>query len=103
MEDRAGIALAEVAHRAVIDEVERVVRPEHRRVRPVDAAQRGRLDERLIEVLTAARRAVGIPILIRLLAVEREPRLLEVEAIIAQTKSNLHDKTFLSDLAEEFG
>jgi hypothetical protein len=27
----------------------------------------------------------------------------QVEAIIAQTKSNLHDKTFLSDLAEEFG
>jgi hypothetical protein len=27
----------------------------------------------------------------------------EVEAIIAQTKSNLHDKTFLSDLAEQFG
>jgi hypothetical protein len=26
-----------------------------------------------------------------------------VEAVIAQTKSNLHDKTFLSDLAEEFG
>jgi hypothetical protein len=27
----------------------------------------------------------------------------QVEAIIAQTKSNLHDKTFLSDVAEEFG
>ncbi len=27
----------------------------------------------------------------------------QVEAIIAQTKSNLHDKTFLSDMAEEFG
>ena len=27
----------------------------------------------------------------------------QVEAIIAQTKANLHDKTFLSDLAEEFG
>jgi hypothetical protein len=27
----------------------------------------------------------------------------QVEAIVAQTKSNLHDKTFLSDLAEEFG
>ncbi len=27
----------------------------------------------------------------------------QVEAIISQTKSNLHDKTFLSDLAEEFG
>jgi hypothetical protein len=30
-------------------------------------------------------------------------QLDEVEAVIAQTKSNLHDKTFLSDLAEEFG
>jgi len=27
----------------------------------------------------------------------------QIEAIIAQTKANLHDKTFLSDLAEEFG
>ena len=27
----------------------------------------------------------------------------QVEAIIAQTKSNLHDKTFLSDIAEQFG
>ena len=26
-----------------------------------------------------------------------------MEAVIAQTKANLHDKTFLSDLAEEFG
>jgi hypothetical protein len=30
-------------------------------------------------------------------------QLDQVEAIIAQTKSNLHDKTFLSDLAEQFG
>jgi hypothetical protein len=30
-------------------------------------------------------------------------QLDQVEAIIAQTKANLHDKTFLSDLAEEFG
>src|SRR5205823_708363 len=35
-EPRARIALAEVAHRAVIDEVERAVGAEHRRVRPVD-------------------------------------------------------------------
>jgi hypothetical protein len=27
----------------------------------------------------------------------------QIEAIVAQTKSNLHDKTFLADLAEEFG
>src|SRR5882672_6885738 len=27
----------------------------------------------------------------------------QVEAIIAQTRGNLHDKTFLSDLAEDFG
>ncbi len=27
----------------------------------------------------------------------------QVEAVVAQTKSNLHDKTFLSDVAEEFG
>jgi len=27
----------------------------------------------------------------------------QVEAVIAQTRSHLHDKTFLSDLAEEFG
>jgi hypothetical protein len=27
----------------------------------------------------------------------------QVEAVIAQTKSNLHDKTFLADLAEQFG
>src|SRR5204862_4318185 len=27
----------------------------------------------------------------------------QVEAVIAQTRANLHDKTFLSDLAEEFG
>jgi len=27
----------------------------------------------------------------------------QVEALIAQTKSNLHDKNFLSDLAEQFG
>ena len=30
-------------------------------------------------------------------------QLDQVEAIIAQTKANLHDKTFISDLAEEFG
>jgi hypothetical protein len=30
-------------------------------------------------------------------------QLDQVEAVIAQTKSNLHDKTFLSDIAEEFG
>ena len=30
-------------------------------------------------------------------------QLDQVEAVIAQTKSNLHDKTFLSDVAEEFG
>lgn len=30
-------------------------------------------------------------------------QLDQVEAIIAQTKANLHDKTFLSDLAEQFG
>jgi hypothetical protein len=30
-------------------------------------------------------------------------QLDQVEAVIAQTKSNLHDKSFLSDLAEEFG
>jgi hypothetical protein len=30
-------------------------------------------------------------------------QLDQVEAVIAQTKANLHDKTFLSDLAEEFG
>ena len=27
----------------------------------------------------------------------------QIEALIAQTKSNLHDKSFLSDLAEQFG
>jgi hypothetical protein len=30
-------------------------------------------------------------------------QLDQVEAIIAQTKGNVHDKTFLSDLAEQFG
>jgi hypothetical protein len=30
-------------------------------------------------------------------------QLDQVEAVIAQTKSSLHDKTFLSDLAEQFG
>jgi hypothetical protein len=30
-------------------------------------------------------------------------QLDQVEAVVAQTKANLHDKTFLSDLAEEFG
>jgi hypothetical protein len=30
-------------------------------------------------------------------------QLDQVEAIIAQTKANLHDKSFLSDLAEQFG
>lgn len=30
-------------------------------------------------------------------------QLDQVEAIIAQTRANLHDKTFLADLAEEFG
>jgi hypothetical protein len=30
-------------------------------------------------------------------------QLDQVEAIVAQTKSNLHDKTFLADMAEEFG
>jgi hypothetical protein len=30
-------------------------------------------------------------------------QLDQVEAVIAQTKANLHDKTFLADLAEEFG
>jgi hypothetical protein len=30
-------------------------------------------------------------------------QLDQVEAVIAQTKGNLHDKTFLSDLAEQFG
>src|SRR5437899_221200 len=86
MEHRARVALAEVAHRAVIDEVERAVRAEHRRVRPVDAAQRGRLDERLIVVLLAAGCAVGVVELIRLLAVEREPRLLEAEPLTGRLK-----------------
>jgi hypothetical protein len=30
-------------------------------------------------------------------------QLDQVEAVIAQTRANLHDKTFLADLAEEFG
>jgi hypothetical protein len=30
-------------------------------------------------------------------------QLDQVEAVIAQTKANLHDKTFLADMAEEFG
>jgi hypothetical protein len=30
-------------------------------------------------------------------------QLDQVEAVVAQTKANLHDKTFLADLAEEFG
>jgi hypothetical protein len=30
-------------------------------------------------------------------------QLDQIEAVIAQTKANLHDKTFLADLAEEFG
>ncbi len=30
-------------------------------------------------------------------------QLDQVEAIVAQTKANLHDKTFLADMAEEFG
>lgn len=30
-------------------------------------------------------------------------QLDQVDAVIAQTKANLHDKTFLSDLAEQFG
>lgn len=30
-------------------------------------------------------------------------QLDQVEAIVAQTKANLHDKTFLADLAEQFG
>jgi len=30
-------------------------------------------------------------------------QLDQVEAVISQTKANLHDKTFLSDLAEQFG
>ncbi|HEY6878151.1 MAG TPA: hypothetical protein VI299_09025 [Polyangiales bacterium] len=30
-------------------------------------------------------------------------QLDQVEAVIAQTRANLHDKSFLSDLAEEFG
>src|SRR3989441_12365694 len=30
-------------------------------------------------------------------------QLDQVEAVIAQTKANLHNKTFLADLAEEFG
>lgn len=30
-------------------------------------------------------------------------QLDQVEAVISQTKANLHDKTFLADLAEEFG
>src|SRR3989442_7825525 len=80
-EPRARIALAEVAHRAVIDEVERVVGSEHRRVRPVDAAQRRNLDERLVIRNLAAGRAVGVVELIRLLAVERESRLLEAESL----------------------
>src|SRR5207245_8942579 len=68
-------------HPAVSDGGERGVRAEHRRVRAVDAAQRGRLDERLIVVPLAAGRAVAIVELVRSLAVEREPRLLEVEAL----------------------
>ncbi|MDB6151921.1 MAG: hypothetical protein JWL90_374 [Chthoniobacteraceae bacterium] len=30
-------------------------------------------------------------------------QLDQVEAVVAQTKANLHDKTFLADLAEQFG
>src|SRR2546423_121886 len=84
MEDRARIALAEVAHRAVVDEVERVVGPEHRRYRPIYSAQRGSLDKRLVVVLPAtgrAGRAFRIVVLILLLAVECEARLLEPESL----------------------
>src|SRR5207253_2819922 len=80
-EPRARVALTEVAHRAVVDQVQGVVGTEHRRHWPVDAAQRGDLDERLIPDGLAAGRAVGVVELIGLLAVEREPRLLEVEAL----------------------
>src|SRR5205814_1930366 len=57
MEDRAGIALAKVAHRAVVDEVERAVGPEHRRYGPVYSPQRRRLDKRLVVVVPATGRA----------------------------------------------
>ena len=30
-------------------------------------------------------------------------QLDQVEAVIAQTKADLHNKTFLADLAEQFG
>ena len=59
-ESRAGVALAEVAHRAVIDEVERTVGAEHRRDRPIDSTQRWRLDERLIPHRLAGGRAVRV-------------------------------------------
>src|SRR5438874_11341655 len=81
MEDRPRIALAEVAHRAVVNEVESVVGPEHRRYRPIYAPQRGRLDKSLVVVLVATGRTVRIVSLILVLTIEREPLLLGAKSL----------------------
>src|SRR5215813_6017639 len=79
LELRAGIGTAWIADRAVVDQIERAVRPEAQRRRPVDAAQP--VGERLVGVRLAGRAAVGVVRLRSLRAVEREADERQLERI----------------------
>src|SRR5207249_8029572 len=78
-EFRRRIALPEVAPRAVIHQIERAIRAEHRRHRSVDAAQMAA--EGLVRDRLASCSAVRAVSLIGLRAVESEPGLLHRVAL----------------------
>src|SRR5215831_10787414 len=79
LELRVRIGAARIADRAVVDQIERAVRPEAQRRRPVDAAQA--VGERLVGVGLADRAAVGVMRLRALRAVEREADQRQLERI----------------------
>src|SRR5262245_51124752 len=81
---RARIALAEVAHRPIVDQVQGPIGTERRRYGPIDAVDL--FGERLITGNFAGRAPVGIMSLLRQLAVEGETRLLEPQSLAWPTE-----------------
>src|SRR3954471_17576673 len=77
-EPGVGSGAARVTHRAVIDQVRSPIRSEAEGRRTVDAAQLG--GKRLLGLAIAARRAIGIPLLLSA-AIEGEALLLDLRRI----------------------
>jgi hypothetical protein len=88
-EFRRGVALTEVAHRAVIHQIERAIRTKHRRHRSVDAAQAA--GEGLVRYRLAGCSTVRVMSLIGLRTVEGEPRLLHREALAGRAEVDQFD------------